>query len=131
MYTKRDEHNILSTTKNQNRGVHPVQSIPQLIELFKHFQSSAFIFFTQIEPLILADSITDSLNSKINNTDFLNLVQDCQNSLQRLDDYINVLHPLIAKEIKRLIKKQKSSSNDRMIPYADFTIDKAPIFEKT
>lgn len=131
LYTKRDEHNILSTTKNQNRGVHPVQSIPQLIELFKHFQSSAFIFFTQIEPLILADSIPDSLNSKINNTDFLNLVQDCQNSLQRLDDYINVLHPLIAKEIKRLIKKQKSSSNDRMIPYANFTIDKAPIFEKT
>lgn len=108
-----------------------MQSIPQLIELFKHFQSSAFIFFTQIEPLILADSIPDSLNSKINSTDFINLVQDCQNSLQRLDDYINVLHPLMAKEIKRLIKKQKSSSNDRMIPYADFTIDKAPIFEKT
>lgn len=108
-----------------------MQSIPQLIELFKHFQSSAFIFFTQIEPLILADSIPDSLNNKINNTDFLNLVQDCQNSLQRLDDYINVLHPLMAKEIKRLIKKQKSSSNDRMIPYADFTIDKAPIFERT
>ena len=108
-----------------------MQSIPQLIELFKHFQSSAFIFFTQIEPLVLADSIPDSLNNKINNTDFLNLVQDCQNSLQRLDDYINVLHPLMAKEIKRLIKKQKSSSNDRMIPYADFTIDKAPIFERT
>ena len=108
-----------------------MQSIPQLIELFKHFQSSAFIFFTQIEPLILADSIPDSLNNKINNTDFLNLVQDCQNSLQRLDDYINVLHPLMAKEIKRLIKKQKSFSNDRMIPYADFTIDKAPIFERT
>ena len=50
--------------------VHPVQSIPQLIELFKHFQSSAFIFFTQIEPLILADSIPDSLSKKINNTDF-------------------------------------------------------------
>lgn len=83
-----------------------MQSIPQLIELFKHLQSSAFIFFTQIEPLILADSISDSLNSKINNTDFLNLVHDCQNSLQRLDDYINVLHPLMAKEIKRLIKNR-------------------------
>lgn len=108
-----------------------MQSIPQLIELFKHFQSSAFIFFTQIEPLILADSIPDSLSKKINNTDFLNLVQDCQNSLQRLDDYINVLHPLMTKEIKRLLKKHKSSSNDRMIPYADFTIDKVPIFERT
>ena len=57
----------------------------------------------------MADSISDSLNSKINNTDFLNLVQDCQNSLQRLNDYIDVLHPLMAKEIKRLIKKQKSN----------------------
>lgn len=37
----------------------------------------------------------------------------------------------MAKEIKRLIKKQKSSSDDRMIPYADFTINKSPIFEKT
>lgn len=51
-----------------------MQSIPQLIELFKHFQSSAFIFFTQIEPLFLENSISDSLNNKINNTDFLNLV---------------------------------------------------------
>lgn len=79
----------------------------------------------------MADSISDSLNSKINNTDFLNLLQDCQNFLQRLDDYINVLHPLMAKEIKRLIKKQKSFFNDRIILYADFAIDKAPIFERT
>ncbi len=107
-----------------------MQSIPQLIELFKNFQSSAFIFFTQIEPLILADSIPASLNSKINSTDFLNLVQDCQNSLQRLDNYINVLHPLMAKEIKQLIKKHKSYSNDHMIPYADFTVDKAPVFKE-
>lgn len=41
-----------------------MQSIPQLIELFKHFQSSAFIFFTQIEPLFLENSISDSLNNK-------------------------------------------------------------------
>lgn len=93
-----------------------MQSIPQLIELFKHFQSSAFIFFNQINPLILADSIPDSLSSKTNNTDFLNLVQNYQNSLYCLDDYINVLHPLMAKEIK----KQKSSSNGRMITYVDF-----------
>lgn len=93
-----------------------MQSIPQLIELFKHFQSSAFIFFNQIEPLILTDSILDSLNSKIYNTDFLNLVKNYQNSLYFLDDYINVLHPLMAKEIK----KQKSSSNGRMITYVDF-----------
>ena len=79
----------------------------------------------------MADSISYSLNSKINNTDFLNLLQDCQNFLQRLDDYINVLHPLMAKEIKRLIKKQKSFFNDRIILYADFAIDKAPIFERT
>lgn len=68
-----------------------MQCIPQLIELFKHFQSSAFIIFTQSEPLFLADSISDSLSNKINNTDFLNLVQDCHNSLQRLDDYIYVI----------------------------------------
>ena len=68
-----------------------MQCIPQLIELFKHFQSSAFIIFTQIEPLFLADSISDSLSNKINNTDFLNLVQDYQNSLRRLDDYIYVI----------------------------------------
>lgn len=93
-----------------------MQSIPQLIELFKHFQSSAFIFFTQIKPLILADSIPDSLNSKINNTDFLNLVQDCQNSLQRLDDYINVLHPLMAKEIKP-VKNHSDFSFDGVCPF--------------
>ena len=91
-----------------------MQSIPQLIELFKHFQSSAFIFFTQIEPLVLTDSIPDSLSNKINNTDFLNLVQDCQNSLQRLDDYINVLHPLMAKEIKKLLKSEMKSSQSNI-----------------
>lgn len=68
-----------------------MQCIPQLIELFKHFQSSAFIIFTQSEPLFLADSISDSLSNKINNTDFLNLVQDCHNFLRRLDDYIYVI----------------------------------------
>ena len=44
---------------------------------------------------------------------------------------MTVLQPFMAKEIKRLIKKQKSSSDDRMIPYADFIINKSPIFEKT
>lgn len=41
-----------------------MQCIPQLIELFKHFQLSAFIIFTQSEPLFLADSISDSLSNK-------------------------------------------------------------------
>lgn len=64
----------------------------------------------------MADSISDSLNSKINNTDFLNLVKDCQNSLQHLDDYINVLHPLMAKEIK-LAKNQSDFSFDGVCPF--------------
>lgn len=107
-----------------------MQSISQLIELFKQFQSSAFVFFTQIKPLILADSIPNSLNKKLNNTDFLNLIQDCHNSLNHLNNYINVLHPLMAKEIKQLTKKYKTNPNERMIPYADFTIDQAPVFQK-
>lgn len=108
-----------------------MQSISQLIELFKHFQSSAFVFFTNIEPLVIADSIPESLSKKINCSDFLNLVQDCQDSLKRLDNYINVLHPLFAKEIKSLIKKHRSFSKDRMIPYADFTVDQAPVFKNS
>ena len=107
-----------------------MQSISQLLEFFKNFQSSAFIFLTSLEPLVLSESIPDSLNSMINCSCFLDLIQDCQKSIERLDNYINVLHPLIAKEIKSFIKKRKSNSKDRMIPYADFTIDEKPVFKE-
>lgn len=108
-----------------------MQSISQLLDLFKHFQSSAFVFLTNLEPLVLAEAIPDSLYSMINSSDFLNLVQDCQNSIDRLDQYINKLHPLIAKEIKALIKKNKSNPKNRMIPYVDFTIDEKPVFKES
>lgn len=106
-----------------------MQSIAQLIELFKSFQANAFIFFTNIEPLILADSIPGSIQDQINSDEFLQLLNDCSNAIRRLDNFINVLNPSIAKEIKKLFHKNKSSK-DRMIPYADFKVDNPPVFKK-
>ncbi len=106
-----------------------MHSISQLIELLKTFQSLAYIFCTTLEPLDLAKSIPDSLSAQLNNTDFVSLVDDCKKLLEKLNEYINVLNPSISKELKKLLKHPKSSK-DRMIPYADFTVDKPPIFKK-
>lgn len=91
-----------------------MQSIAQLIKLFKSFQANAFIFFTNIEPLILADSIPGSIQDQINSDEFLQLLNDCSNAIRRLDNFINVLNPSIAKEIKKLFHKNKSSK-DRIL----------------
>lgn len=107
-----------------------MQSISQLIELLKSFQSLAYIFCTTLEPLELAQSIPDSLAQQLTSFDFLSLIDECKQLLERLNDHINVLNPTIAKELKKLLKHPKSGK-DRMIPYADFTIDKPPLFKKT
>lgn len=106
-----------------------MHSISQLIDSLKSFQSLAYVFCTTLEPLELAQSIPDSLSAELNNIDFITLVEECKSLLEKLNEYINVLNPSITKQIKKLLKHPKSSK-DRMIPYADFTIDKPPLFKK-
>lgn len=78
---------------------------------------------------MLTKAVPDSISSRINSLDFLNLIQDCSRAIDHLLNYLNVLHPDLAKEIKKLAKKKKSKS-ENTIPYADFTIDEAPVFHK-
>lgn len=108
-----------------------MNSISQLLDLIKSIQSSffSFLYSTQLEPLMLAKVIPNSISSRINSLEFINLVQDCSNAIKNLLNYLNDLHPDLAKEIKKLAKKKKSKLNN-MIPYADFKIDEAPVFHK-
>ena len=104
-----------------------MNSISQLLDLIKSLQSNLFVFSTQLEPLMLVNEVPSFISSHINSLDFINLIDDCSRSILLLSEFINVIHPNLAKEIKRLAKKKRSKS-DRTIPYADFTIDEAPIF---
>ena len=125
---KRTGSDILMSPQHR-KGIPSMNSISQLLDLIKSIQSSFFLFSTQLEPLILAKDVPDSIYSRINSLDFLNLVQDCSKAIDHLLNYLNVLHPDLAKEIRKLEKKKKSKSNNT-IPYADFTIDEAPVFRK-
>lgn len=111
------------------KGFLSMNSISQLLDLIKSIQFSFFFFLTQLEPLMLTKAVPDSISSRINSLDFLNLIQDCSRAIDHLLNYLNVLHPDLAKEIKKLAKKKKSKS-ENTIPYADFTIDEAPVFHK-
>ena len=106
-----------------------MQSITQLIDLLKQFQSLAFVFTTNLEPLIMADSVPDYLSHQINHVDFIRLINRCQKDLKDLNDYINVLHPSIKKGLKAILKKNPSKK-DPVIPYADFKVDEMPVFHK-
>ena len=99
-----------------------MDSITQLLDLIKSLQTYIFTFSTQLEPLLLAKEIPDSLARQINSLEFIQLIDDCSKTVERLSDFINVLNPEMAKLIKKLLKKPKESK-DRMIPYADFTVD--------
>ncbi|MBP3870071.1 MAG: DDE-type integrase/transposase/recombinase [Faecalicoccus sp.] len=105
-----------------------MDSITQLLDLVKILQTNIFTFSTQLEPLLLAKEIPDNLARRINSLEFIQLVDDCSKAVERLSDFINVLNPELAKQIKSLLKKPRKSK-DHMIPYADFTVDEPPLFD--
>lgn len=108
-----------------------MHSISQLLDLVKSLQSSFFLFSTQLEPLVLSNSIPDNLSQRINSLEFLQLLEQCSKSVENLTNYINVLHPQIATSLKKLAKHPSKKSKDSMIPYADFKVDEAPVFRKS
>ena len=79
-----------------------MNSITQLLDLFKSLQTYLVVFSTQLEHLILVKKVLESISSRLNSVEFINLIDDCSRSIHRISDFINVIHPVLAKKMKSL-----------------------------
>ena len=100
-------------------------SITQILESINTFSATNFLFSQNIDLFQLVKHIPENVSFKLNDADFISHLSKAQSHLDWLNDYFSKqLIPLLKKEVKLLSKKEK------MIEYADFTIDKPPIFDK-
>ena len=100
-------------------------SISQILKSINTFSASNFLFSQNIDLLQLVKCIPENVSFRLNNADFISHLSKAQLHLDWLNDYFTKeIIPLLKKEVKNLSKKEK------MIEYADFTIDKPPIFDK-
>lgn len=103
-------------------------SITQILSSIDTFSKSIFIFSQQIDVFNLLKSIPDPISQKLNNIDFVHHLSQAQYHINMLTDFFDSsINPLLTKELRNL---KKSKSSNKMIPYADFTIDKPPVFSK-
>lgn len=104
-----------------------MQTITQIIEIIKSLNSNSFVFSTNLEPLLLLNQIPEDISDSLNSDDFVYHLNQALDHMKNLNNILNDLNPKIKKHINSLKPKK---SNDRQIPYADFTIDEAPIFKR-
>lgn len=103
-----------------------MESITHILDSINTFSTNNFIFSQYIEVFKLLKSIPDSISSKLNHEDFLYHLNHANTHLSWLNEYFDkTINPLLRKELNLF----KSSKQDPITPYADFTVDKPPIFE--
>lgn len=94
--------------------------VSQLVENLKHLEEKIFILRTNLEPLLLSGSISNDLESLINNPLIKDLFDKTTNDIDNLTE---ILEP-VAKCAKKSTKQYKS---DKTVPYANFIVDEPPI----
>jgi transposase-like protein/DNA-directed RNA polymerase subunit RPC12/RpoP len=100
-----------------------VENISHILEAIQSLSAQLFVFRTNIEPLTLIQNVPEDLANLINNPELSELIDSACLAAMNLNDF---LKPFL-KMIHSYTHKKKSSSNDSMIPYADFTVDAPPI----
>lgn len=105
-----------------------MDSITQIIDTINSFSKNNFKFTKLIEPLTILKKIPVVVSESLNSDDFIYHLNEASKHISWLNDYIkNNITPALNKEITKL---RKSTTKDTTIPYADFTIDKPPVFQK-
>ena len=103
-----------------------MDSITQFRDTYNSFSKLNFDFSRDIETLLLLKTIPDSLSEKLENSEFLHHLNEAIRHLEYVCEYMNIdINP----ELRKIIHSLKKS-DDKMIPYADFRIDKPPVFRE-
>jgi len=102
-------------------------SITHILSSIDTFSKSIFKFSQFIDVFKLLKSFPDSISFELNNSDFIHHLSKAQYHLDHLTEFFDsTINPLLTKELHKL---KISKPADKMIPYADFTIDKIPVFK--
>lgn len=99
-----------------------MENISQFLNEINTLSAQAFIFKTYIEPLTLLKDIPNEVSDIFEDPLFKDLLDSCSVAIRNLNTF---LKPHL-KTFTSATRKKKSSQ-DRMIPYADFKIDEKPI----
>lgn len=100
-----------------------MDTITQIIDSLNKFSASSFIFSQNIGVLSLLNHIPDSISLALNNDDFIFHLNEASKNIDWLSNYLD---SNVNKKAKKLLSKH--SKNDEQ-PYADFKVDKLPIFK--
>lgn len=103
-----------------------MESITHLINSIEPFSKQNFKFSQYFQALNLLDKIPDTVSHCLNNIDVIHHLEEAYKHIDWLNSFFeNKINPITKKELSKL----KSNKNkDFQIPYADFKIDKPPIF---
>ena len=105
-----------------------MESITQILQSINSFSKQSFKFSQFIEPLLLLKKVPSDISYELNDEDFIFNLQQAFKHIDWLNDYFkNNINNLLKKEICKL---KNHKPKDNTIPYADFTIDKPPLFKK-
>ena len=105
-----------------------MESITQILQSINSFSKQSFKFSQFIEPLLLLKKLPSDISYELNNDDFIFNLQQAFKHIDWLNDYFkNNINNLLIKEVSKL---KNHKSKDTTIPYADFTVDKPPLFKK-
>ena len=103
-----------------------MESITHLINSIESFSKQNFKFSQYFQALNLLGKIPDTVSHRLNNIDVIHHLEEASKHIDWLNSFFeDKINPIAKKELSKL----KSSKNkDVQIPYADFKIDKPPIF---
>lgn len=103
-----------------------MKSITHLINSIESFSKQNFKFSQYFQALNLLGKIPDTVSHRLNSIDVIHHLEEASKHIDWLNSFFeDKINPITKKELSKL----KSNKNkDVQIPYADFKIDKPPIF---
>lgn len=104
-----------------------MDSISVILDSIKSLSSSIFVFSQLFDVFKLLNSVPDIISNKLLNDDFIYHLEQADSNISWLHKYFeNEINPHLKKELKKL---KKHNPKDVQIPYADFKVDKPPVFK--
>lgn len=104
-----------------------MQSITHLIDSIEYFSKQNFKFSKFFDLFKLIKHFPASVSERLNDSDFIFHLNEAISHMNWLNHYFE---KYIIPSLKRESSKLKNSNNDKTIPYADFFVDKKPVFKK-
>lgn len=105
-----------------------MDTITSILNNLNNFSKSNFRFTQLIESLLILKHIPFHISNLINSDDFIFHLKEASSHISWLNQFMD---DKISKQLLTEINKLKNyRSKDSTIPYADFKIDKPPLFNK-